>query len=102
MEQDADLEMTTLRVDGGMTANLWLLQFLSDILRIDVERPESLESTAYGVAQLLRWQCGALSDEAAIATDWSAKYHYEPAMAVQQAEGYYQGWLKALRLVCAE
>src|SRR5690606_1969856 len=66
MAQDGAAAPATLRVDGGMVGNGWLMQFLADILGVPVERPQMTETTALGVAYLAGLQAGLFRDTAQI------------------------------------
>jgi glycerol kinase len=61
MASDGGTPLTTLKVDGGMSANGWLRQFLADVLEARVERPRNLESSAIGAAFLAGLSCGVWS-----------------------------------------
>ena len=74
------LTPTRLRVDGGMVANNWLCQFLTDLLDITVERPTQTETTALGAAYLAGLQVGIFSSVDDIAQHWQADREFEPSM----------------------
>ena len=84
--------LETLRVDGGMVANNWLLQFLSDIIDIAVERPQVTETTALGAAYLAGLQQGLFSSLDDIASRWHRQARFEPSMQAQQRLQLLQGW----------
>jgi glycerol kinase len=63
MQQDSNLKIDVLKVDGGATANNFLMQFQADILNIKIERPTNLETTALGAAFLAGLQCGFWKDK---------------------------------------
>jgi glycerol kinase len=85
-----------VRVDGGMAANSWLCQFLADILEVNVERPENLETTALGAAFLAGLATGVWSDLDAIARTWRRRDVFKPAMAVDRREALVKGWENAV------
>lgn len=87
---------STLRVDGGMAVNDWLMQFLSDILNITVERPVVTETTALGAAYLAGLQVGVYSSLEEIAGLWHLQRTFTPQMAEQKRHDLYQGWLHAV------
>ena len=68
---DDGVRPSVIRVDGGMVANNWFLQFLADILDIPVERPENVESTVLGAAGLAALGAGILDDTNALADSWT-------------------------------
>lgn len=71
MEADSGIDIQKLRVDGGACANNFLLQFQSDILGTDVERPECIETTALGAAYLAGLAVGFWQNKEEIATQWA-------------------------------
>lgn len=91
--------LETLRVDGGMVANDWLVQFLSDILNVTVDRPRVTETTALGAAFLAGLQAGVYQGLDEIAALWGQDRRFEPAMAPSRRESLYQGWLDAVERV---
>jgi glycerol kinase len=86
-----------LRVDGGMTASLWAMQFLADILDSPVDRPQVLESTAIGAAYLAGLQQGICPAPEQFAKEWALDKRFEPNMELQVREQKYAGWLEAVR-----
>ena len=86
----------TLRVDGGMVANDWVMQFLADILNLPVERPQVLETTALGAAYLAGLQSGIFQDTDDIAARWRLDARFHPAMAAQTRNRNLKGWRQAL------
>lgn len=88
-----------LRVDGGMVANDWFLQFLADILNTTVERPANVESTILGAAYLAAFATGILKSTEQIAHHWRCESRFEPAMPVDQREQLLNGWKAAVSRV---
>lgn len=88
---------TVLRVDGGMTASDWSMQFLADILGSRVDRPQVLETTALGVAYLAGLQQGLLPEPETFAANWVLDKSFAPQMNDTTREEKYQGWLDAVR-----
>jgi glycerol kinase len=86
-----------LRVDGGMTANNWMLQFLADILGMPVVRPTLTETTALGAASCAALQLGLVADTAELALKWQADMVVGPIMSADEREQRYQGWREAIR-----
>ncbi len=101
MTSDSATEINTLRVDGGMVVNNWLLQFLSDILNIRVQRPACIETTALGVAFLAGLQVGIYQSLEEISNLWKINAAFVPQMKEKQREQLYHGWKKAVRKVIA-
>ena len=87
----------TLRVDGGMVANDWTMQFLADILGLPVERPRVLETTALGAAYLAGLQSGFFQNTEEIAERWRLDARFQPAMAPEVRNQNLTGWADALR-----
>ena len=85
-----------LRVDGGMSASDWTMQFLSDIIDAPVERPQVLETTAMGAAWLAGHKAGVLPDMEAFAAGWRVDARFEPDMAAETRDAKYAAWKKAV------
>ncbi|MEM6488593.1 MAG: glycerol kinase GlpK [Pseudomonadota bacterium] len=85
-----------LRVDGGMTASDFTMQFLSDVLGAPVDRPQVAETTALGAAWLAGSRAGVFPDMAAFAQGWALERRFEPAMDATQRETRYAGWRDAV------
>jgi glycerol kinase len=98
MSEDG-IQPSVIRVDGGMVANDWFLQFLSDVLDIPVERPDNVESTVLGAAYLAGFQAGVVSSPAAISDLWRRDALFEPRMKAPQRERLLAGWKDAVRRV---
>jgi len=81
-----------LRVDGGMAASDWTMQFLSDILGAKVDRPAVLETTALGVAWLAGMKAGVYPDMAGFAQVWHCEHQFEPQMKDDLRQAKYDGW----------
>ena len=86
-----------LRVDGGMTASDWTMQFLADILGAPVDRPKVLETTALGAAWLAGSRAGIYPDQQGFAESWARDYRFEPLMTDQERTDLYAGWKDAVR-----
>ncbi len=86
----------TLRVDGGMSANDWLMQFLADILGIPVERPTVTETTALGAAALAALQAGLYGSLEDVAASWVLDRRFEPDMAPATRRHLLSGWDEAI------
>jgi len=87
---------TALRVDGGMSASDWTMQFLSDIIDAPVERPKVLETTAMGAAWLAGYKAGVLPDMDAFAAQWAVDGRFEPDMAADVRDRKYGAWKRAI------
>jgi len=87
---------TVIRVDGGMSASDWTMQFLADILAAPVDRPTCLETTALGAAYLAGMAAGLYPDPETFAASWSAERRFEPAMPAAERDRKYRGWQDAV------
>ena len=87
---------TVIRVDGGMSASDWTMQFLADILAAPVDRPCYLESTAVGAAYLAGMAAGLYPDPDAFAAGWSGDRRFEPALPAGERDRKYRGWRDAV------
>ncbi len=85
-----------LRVDGGMSASDWAMQFLSDILGAPVDRPEVLETTALGAAWLAGMRAGVYPDMQAFAESWALERRFEPDMAAEERDQRHAAWKRAV------
>jgi glycerol kinase len=94
-----DLSLDVLRVDGGMAENDWLMQFLSDILGVAVDRPVTTETTALGAAYLAGLQTGVFPSLDAITAQWRKQASFVPRMAVETRDGLYTAWQQAVARV---
>ena len=96
MEEDSGIELQKLRVDGGAVVNKFLMQFQSDILNVDVERPEIIETTALGVAYLSGLAVGFWKDKEDIMDRWRIEKTFQPFMEEEERVNLYKGWKKAV------
>ena len=99
MESDGAIRPSTLRVDGGMVANNWLVQFLADILGADVDRPVIQETTALGAAYLAGLQVGIFESLDQISELWHCQRQFKPKMDKPERDALYHGWEDAVSRV---
>ncbi|MEQ8367241.1 MAG: glycerol kinase GlpK [Roseovarius indicus] len=85
-----------LRVDGGMSASDWAMQFLADILDAPVDRPNVLETTALGAAWLAGMQAGLYPDQEGFAREWALDRRFEPDMQPETRAAKYDSWKRAV------
>jgi len=85
-----------VRVDGGMSASDWTMQFLADILAAPVDRPADLETTSRGAAYLAGMAIGLYPDADTFASRWQAERRFEPNMPQPQRAAKYRGWQDAV------
>lgn len=86
-----------LRVDGGMVANDWMMQRLTDILAAPADRPVVLETTALGAAWLAGSKAGVWPDQEGFARQWRLDRRFEPAMPTAARDAKLAGWRDAVR-----
>ena len=97
MARDSGTPQETLRVDGGMVANNWLLQRLADLTGLAVERPEIIETTALGAAYLAGLQHGFYDSLEDLSAQWALDARFEPAIGRAAREHIVEGWHDAVR-----
>jgi glycerol kinase len=85
-----------LRVDGGLSANDWAMQFLSDMLGAPVDRPQGLETTALGAAWLAGMRAGVYPGLDGFAATWAREARFDPVMSAQERDGGYARWKRAV------
>ena len=96
---DDGISPSVIRVDGGMVANDWFLQFLADILDVRVERPANVESTVLGAAYLAAMQCGLIDNLQQATRLWRCDAVFEPRMSGDQRDALLSGWAAAVARV---
>ena len=85
-----------LRVDGGMSASGWAMQFLSDIIGAPVDRPAVLETTAMGAAWLAGMRAGLYPGQEEFARTWALERQFTPAMSEAARAAAYAAWQRAV------
>ncbi|MGF2736388.1 glycerol kinase GlpK [Marinobacter sp. DUT-1] len=98
--QNDGARLESLRVDGGMAVNDWVMQFLADILNVTVDRPRITETTALGAAYLAGLQTGVYSSLEEISRLWECERQFRSDMRPSLRESLYAGWLDAVDRVC--
>lgn len=101
MEADSGIQLKTLRVDGGVVKNNFLMNFQSDILNVPVERPVVNETTALGAAYLAGLAVGYWDSQEEIAEQWAIDRSFEPKMSDDERSLLYGGWKKAVNAAMA-
>lgn len=101
MSVDSKLGLKLLRVDGGMAANGWFLQFLADQCQIKIQRPRDIETTARGAAILAAIGYGAFDSFAGLSALWDVEKEFQPMRNRDEVERDYHGWERALKMVRA-
>ena len=93
---DSKVQLKEMRVDGGATANKFLMQFQSDVLDVPVVRPEYLETTGLGAAFAAGLTVGVWRDLKEVGKMWKADKVWKVKMAAEERERYWKGWKKAV------
>lgn len=96
MQEDAKIPLAYLRVDGGASANNFLMQFQADMLNTEVHRPRTLETTSLGAAYLAGLAVGYWKDLDEISEDFSIDRTFKPQMSQEKRDKNYKYWKKAI------
>lgn len=96
MQEDAKIPLAYLRVDGGASANNFLMQFQADMLNTEVYRPRTLETTSLGAAYLAGLAVGYWKDLDEISEDFSIDRTFKPQMSQEKRDKNYKYWKKAI------
>ncbi len=96
MEEDSGIKLQALKVDGGACANNFLMQFQSDILGVQVDRPEVIETTALGAAYLAGLAVGYWKNTDDVCKNWAVSRNFEASMTDEKREELLKGWHKAV------
>ncbi len=99
MVRDSATNPSTLRVDGGMSANDWLLQQLADIVGTTVDRPRVTETTALGAASLAGLQAGVYQSLDDLTRHWRLDRRFQPRLGKPERDRLLRGWEKAVARV---
>lgn len=97
MEKDSGMKLTSLRVDGGASANNFLMKFQSDILDINVKRPKCIETTALGAAYLAGLATGFWKDTDDIKVNWLLGREFNSSMDEEHRRKLLKGWHVAVK-----
>lgn len=97
MEQDSGMHLKSLKVDGGASANDFLMQFQADILQTRVHRPECIETTALGAAYLAGLAVGYWQDRKEIQENWMLGASFTPQMDDAYRDSLLKGWKRAVK-----
>jgi glycerol kinase len=97
MTADSAVALTSLKVDGGMTANSLLMQFQADLLGVPVIRSKVRETTALGAAYAAGLAVGFWRDHADLRSRWQSDHTWQPAMNPDQRKARIAGWNKAVQ-----
>jgi len=96
MRRDSGVQLSELRVDGGMSVNNLLMQFQADVLGAAVVRPRVIETTALGAAYAAGLACGFWDDFAHLRREWKQDKIWVPKMSAMERDRLLGGWHKAV------
>jgi glycerol kinase len=96
MQQDSGIQLKSLKVDGGATANNLMMQFQADLLGVTVERPMVQETTALGAAYLAGLAVGFWKDQNDVQKNWALDREFQPAESAACQEKYAR-WREAVK-----
>ncbi len=97
MEQDSGITLNTLKVDGGASANNFMMKFQADMLSLSVERPKCIETTALGAAYLAGLATGYYSSRDDIVHNWKLGRRFDPTMSSEERKRLMKGWETAVK-----
>ena len=97
MQKDSGVPIKQLKVYGGMVANEDFLQFLSNILILNCDRPKVTETTALGAAYLAGLSSGFIKNTEEISKKWQSDKIFKPKLHKKEVKYLYEGWLKAVK-----
>ncbi|MCD8347546.1 MAG: glycerol kinase GlpK [Lachnospiraceae bacterium] len=97
MEKDAGIRLSGLKVDGGASANNFLMQYQADVIGQNVYRPNCIETTAMGAAYLAGLAVGYWNGTDDIHANWKTEHIFTPRMSSEEAARRLKGWDKAVR-----
>lgn len=96
MQEESEISLKSLRVDGGACENNFLMQFQSDILNVPVQRPKTIETTALGAAYLAGLSTGYWKNKDEISSNWAVSEVFYPTMNKERRDLLVNGWKKAV------
>ncbi|PWY55996.1 glycerol kinase [Legionella qingyii] len=99
MREDSQLDLSLLRVDGGMAVNSWFLQFLADQCQLEIQKPKDIETTAKGAAILAALGYGIFNSLDELHEIWDVEQAFKPQRSLEQVERDYRGWARALQKI---
>jgi glycerol kinase len=97
MRADSGIDLTALKVDGGASANNFLMQVQSDIIGAPVLRPRCVETTAMGAAYLAGLAVGYWANKEEVLENWAIDQTFEPGIAQEKRDAMVSGWNKAVK-----
>ena len=97
MEEDSNISLKSIKVDGGASANDFLMQFQADICGVNIQRPQCVETTALGAAYLAGLSTGIYKDTDDICKRWNINKEFQPNMTEASKSKNLKGWKRAVK-----
>ena len=97
MKADSGIDLAALKVDGGASANNFLMQVQADIINAPVQRPQCVETTAMGAAYLAGLAVGYWSGKEDVIKNWAIDKVFEPSISDDERAEKVAGWNKAVK-----
>lgn len=101
MKEESGLTLGSLKVDGGASANSFLMQFQADLSDTQIQRPQCIETTALGAAYLAGLASGFWRDQEEIKGNWACERTFSPAVSQERRQELLKGWRRAVRCAVA-
>ena len=101
MKEESGLALRSLKVDGGASANNFLMQFQADLSELDIQRPQCIETTALGAAYLAGLASGFWKDLEEIRGNWACERTFSPAVSPERRRELLKGWKRAVSCAMA-
>lgn len=101
MKVDSGIELAALKVDGGASANNYLMQTQADLIAAPVQRPVCVETTAMGAAYLAGLAVGYWASKDDVIKNWAIDRTFAPAIPAEKREKMIKGWNKAVKCAYA-
>lgn len=101
MAQDSGISIASIKVDGGMAKNDFMMGFMADVTGLEVIRPTYMESTAIGAAYLAGLGIGIWKDTTEIEANWKADRGFTPGICRAEADALHLGWKKSIKAALA-
>ena len=100
MEADSGIELNSLKVDGGASANNFIMQTQADMIQVPVKRPVCVETTAMGAAYLAGLAVGYWNSKEEIVENWSIDRVFQPEITKEERDKKSKGWKRAVTCAC--
>ena len=97
MKADSGIALSALKVDGGASANNFLMQTQADVINAPVNRPQCVETTAMGAAYLAGLAVGYWESKEAVIRNWIIGQTFKPTIEKEKRETMIKGWNKAVK-----